>query len=164
MAGLLSTVSDVDEAATLAELPAWARALLDDARVARLAHADEEGHPRVLPVTFAVCGAALVTAIDDWKPKAGGEPARVRRLRARPAAAVLVDAYDEDWGRLAWVQVLGDVAVRPAAEAGAALDALAAKYPPYAARRPPGPVLELTPRRALAWTAQGGGAQRPSRS
>jgi PPOX class probable F420-dependent enzyme len=154
----------VDEGATLAELPDWARTLLERARVARLAHVDEEDRPRVLPVTYAVCGAALVTAIDDWKPKTGGEPARVRRLRARPAASLLVDVYDDDWSRLAWVQVLGDVAVRPAAEAGAALDALAAKYPSYAARRPPGPVLELAPRRALAWAAEGGRAQRASRS
>jgi PPOX class probable F420-dependent enzyme len=138
---------------SLAELPPWARALLGEARVARLGHLDEDGRPRVLPVTFAVCGPALVTALDDVKAKAPGEPARVRRLRAHPAASLLVDVYDEDWSRLRWVQVLGTVAVREAAAAGAALDALAAKYPAYAERRPPGPVLELTPGRVLAWAA-----------
>jgi PPOX class probable F420-dependent enzyme len=138
---------------SLAELPAWARALLGEARVARLGHLDEDGGPRVLPVTFAVAGPALVSALDDVKPKSGREPARVRRLRARSAASLLVDVYDEDWTRLRWVQVLGPVRVLDAADAGGALDALAAKYPAYAERRPPGPVLELTPARVLAWAA-----------
>jgi PPOX class probable F420-dependent enzyme len=143
----------MEKGMSLADLPAWARALLGEAPVARLGHLDEEGRPRVLPVTFAVVGPLLVTALDDVKPKSGREPARVRRLRARPAASLLVDVYDEDWSRLRWVQALGPVRIRDAVETGAALDALAAKYPAYAERRPPGPVLELTPERVLAWAA-----------
>ncbi len=64
---------------TLDELPGWARALLGDARVAHLGLLDGERRPRVLPVTFAVVGGAVWSAIDH-KPKrrAGGELARVR--------------------------------------------------------------------------------------
>jgi nitroimidazol reductase NimA-like FMN-containing flavoprotein (pyridoxamine 5'-phosphate oxidase superfamily) len=49
--------------------------LLEDARVARLGLLDEEGAPRVLPVTFAVAEERIWSAIDQ-KPKREGEPAR----------------------------------------------------------------------------------------
>ena len=65
----------------------------------------------VLPVTFAVEGDAVWSAIDE-KPKRTPEPARLRYLRRRPEAALLVDVYDDDWSRLAWVQLLGRVDVR----------------------------------------------------
>ena len=94
----------------LGELPGWARALLDEQPVARLAYADADDHPRVLPITFAVAADAVWSAIDD-KPKRTREPARLRHLARRPAAALCVDRYDEDWTRLAWVQLLGDVEI-----------------------------------------------------
>jgi PPOX class probable F420-dependent enzyme len=137
---------------TIDELPGWARALLDEERVARLAYVDDRDRPRVLPVTFAVAGGAVWSAIDD-KPKSTREPARVRYLRRRPAAAVCVDRYDGDWSRLAWVQLLGEVEIIGAADAPAAMDALAARYAPYRERRPPGPLLRLEPARALHWRA-----------
>ena len=73
-------------------------ALLAEIPVAHLGLLDEAGRPRVQPVTFARVGDTLVTAIDD-KPKRG-MPARVRRLRERPAVALTVDRYDDDWTRL----------------------------------------------------------------
>ena len=94
------------------DLPTWARDLLAQARVARLALLDEEDLPRVLPVTFALFEGAVWSAIDQ-KPKRTAEPARVRRLRRRPEAALLVDRYDDDWSRLAWVEVRGPVSVEP---------------------------------------------------
>src|ERR1700758_2582885 len=54
--------------ASVAELPKWARELLERSRVARLGLVDDDGGPRVLPVTYAVSGRALVTAVDH-KPK-----------------------------------------------------------------------------------------------
>jgi PPOX class probable F420-dependent enzyme len=131
------------------DLPTRARDLLAQARVARLALLDEEDLPRVLPVTFAVFDGAVWSAIDQ-KPKRSAEPARVRRLRRRPEAALLVDRYDDDWSRLAWVEVRGEVTVEPL---GPALEALVAKYPQYASERPPGPLLRLAPRRFACWKA-----------
>jgi PPOX class probable F420-dependent enzyme len=139
-------------ALTLEELPDWARDLLDAGSVARLAFLDEDDRPRVLPVTYAVAGGAVWSAIDD-KPKRPGEPARVRYLRRRPEAALCVDRYDDDWSRLAWVQLLGRVEVLAAAEGGDGLAALAARYAPYRERRPPGPLLRLAVDRALCWRA-----------
>jgi PPOX class probable F420-dependent enzyme len=131
------------------DLPTWARDLLTHARVARLALLDEEDLPRVLPVTFALFEGAVWSAIDQ-KPKRSGEPARVRRLRRRPDAALLVDRYDDDWSRLAWVELRGPVSVEPL---GPALEALAAKYPQYVYERPPGPLVRLAPRRCACWRA-----------
>jgi PPOX class probable F420-dependent enzyme len=133
---------------------AWAAELLRSARVARLGLVDDEGGPRVLPVTFALAGDRVYTAVDDKPKRRPGRLARVRFLRARPRAALTVDRYDDDWTRLAWVQLLGTVAVLddPAARPEG-LAALAAKYAPYRERPPVGPLLELTVVRALHWRA-----------
>jgi PPOX class probable F420-dependent enzyme len=142
---------------TLETLPGWAHELLEGERVARLAYVDAEDRPRVLPVTFAVEGDAVWSAIDE-KPKRTPEPARLAHLRRRPEAALLVDRYDDDWSNLAWVQLLGRVDVLPAGsspDAAAALAALAAKYEQYAKRAPPGPLLRLTVERTLHWRAAG---------
>ena len=45
-------------ASRLDDLPAWARDLLAGARVARLGLLGDDGRPRVLPVTFAICAGA----------------------------------------------------------------------------------------------------------
>lgn len=125
--------------------------------MARLGLLDERDLPRVLPVTFALFGGALWSAIDS-KPKRSAEPARVRRLRRRPEATLLVDVYHDDWTRLAWVELRGSVAVLDASDAGAALEALAAKYEQYRAEPPPGPLLRLAPEAYACWRFTDAGA------
>jgi PPOX class probable F420-dependent enzyme len=133
-------------------LPEWAAALLDRARVARLGYLDGDDRPRVLPVTFGLTGGFVWSAIDD-KPKRRAEPARVECLRRRPEASLVVDEYDDDWSRLAWVQLLGRIEIVAAGSAPDAMEALAAKYPQYAERRPRGPLLRLEVERELCWRA-----------
>jgi PPOX class probable F420-dependent enzyme len=137
---------------TLGDAPAWAGRLLETERVGRLGLLDESDRPRVLPVTFALHEGALWSAIDH-KPKRPGEPARVARLRRRPDAALLVDVYDDDWSRLAWVEVRGPVTIEPVLEAP--LAALAAKYRQYVAEPPQGPLLRLAVERVSCWRAAG---------
>jgi PPOX class probable F420-dependent enzyme len=137
---------------TLEELPRWARDLIASARVGRLGLLDEHDLPRVLPVTFALWEDAVWSAIDQ-KPKRAAEPARVRRLRRRPDAALLVDRYDDDWSRLAWVELRGTVSVLDVAEAPAALDALQSKYAQYRNEPPPGPLLRLVLDDVVLWRA-----------
>ena len=134
-------------------LPTWARRLFESARVGHLGLLDEDGGPRVLPVTYVVWEGDAWSAVDD-KPKSvpGQELARVRWLRRRPRAALTVDVYEDDWERLAWVQLLGDMDVLDEAEPGA-LAALAEKYEAYRDRPPAGPFLRLRPMRALCWRA-----------
>lgn len=137
---------------SLATLPAWAGELIANERVAHLAFLDDDSRPRVLPVTFALADDSAWSAIDA-KPKRTAEPARVRWLRRRPEAALCVDVYDDDWSRLAWVQLLGRVAVLELGDGAAGLEALTAKYPQYRDQPPPGPLLRLEVERALAWRA-----------
>jgi PPOX class probable F420-dependent enzyme len=141
---------------TLAELPAWAAALLDEARVAHLGFLDDLDRPRVQPITFAVAGAMVWSAVDA-KPKrvSPQQLARVRFLGRNPHAALTVDHYDDDWTRLAWVQVLGAVQIVDAADAPEAMSALAARYAAYRDSPPEGPLLALHPERCLCWRAVG---------
>jgi PPOX class probable F420-dependent enzyme len=133
------------------DLPDWARELITAARVGRLGLTDDSGHPRVLPVTFALVGDAVWTAVDE-KPKriAGGKLARVRWLRASPQATLLVDRYSDDWSELAWVQLIGRVAVlhdvTPPPE-------LIDRYEPYRRHPPAGPLLRLDVARVAHWRA-----------
>jgi PPOX class probable F420-dependent enzyme len=108
----------------------------------------------VLPVTYAIAGGALVTAVDHKRKRLHGERlARVRWLRDRPQAALTVDRYDDDWSQLAWVQAIGRVEVLDPADAPEAVAALTERYEPYRARAPAGPVLALEPDRLLWWRA-----------
>ena len=140
---------------TLDKLPSWAAELLGEARVARMGLLDDAGAPRVLPVTFAVAGGFVWSAVDD-KPKRPGEPARVRWLRARPRVALTIDRYADDWAELAWVQLLGEISVVEVADGAEGLAALVARYAPYRERAPRGPLLRLSVERALWWRGRDG--------
>ena len=137
----------------LTELEQWARELLERSPVARLGLLDEGDRPRVLPVTFAVAGERIWSAIDRKPKRSDTEPARLRFIRRRPEVALTVDRYDDDWTRLAWVQVLGRASIHPAEEEPEALTALSEKYEQYSAEPPPGPLIAIEPERALAWRA-----------
>jgi PPOX class probable F420-dependent enzyme len=141
-------------AASLEALPGWALELLETERVGHLGLLDDDGRPRVLPVTFARLEGALWSAVDD-KPKrvAGERLARLRWLRAQPASSLTIDRYDDDWTRLAWIQVMGRTTIRDAADPRDVLAALAARYPQYRERAPRGPLLCLDPDRIVHWRA-----------
>jgi PPOX class probable F420-dependent enzyme len=135
----------------VSNLPTWAQRLIESARVARLGLIDDSGHPRVLPVTFAVVGDQAWTAVDQ-KPKRSpaAELARVRWLRHRPEATLLIDHYADDWSQLAWVQLIGRVTILTDAEPP---PQLIAKYEPYRRQPPPGPLLRLDIERTVHWRA-----------
>jgi PPOX class probable F420-dependent enzyme len=141
---------------TLEDLPRWARELVEAEPVARLGLLDDHGHPRVLPITFVAFGGAVWSAIDQKPKRSEAPPARVEFLRRRPQSTVTIDHYEEDWSRLAWVQLLGRTDVLDVAGHEPALAALCARYPQYRAQPPPGPLLRMVPERALTWRAAGG--------
>ncbi len=148
-------------AANLGELPDWARDLLARAPIGHLSYLDDGDRPRVLPVTFAVVGEHVWTAIDQKpKRKPAGEIARVRYLRRRPEAALCADHYDHDWSRLAWVQVIAAVKVLDPESEGegprVGLEGLRQKYSQYVDDPPEGPFFRLSPERALCWRASEG--------
>jgi PPOX class probable F420-dependent enzyme len=148
----------VSSIASLEQAPGWARELLESEPLGHLGLLDDDGHPRVLPVTFALVGAEVWSAIDD-KPKrvAGGKLARVRWLRARPHSALTVGRYSADWTKLAWIQLIGTATVVEAGGQERVLGALAARYAPYRERPPRGPLLRLAPDRCIWWRSERGG-------
>jgi PPOX class probable F420-dependent enzyme len=140
----------------VAELPGWARELLERSQVGRLGLIDADGGPRVLPVTYAISGTALVSAIDHKRKQVPGEElARVRWLRARPRAALTVDHYAEDWSTLAWVQALGEVQVLQASGEPEAVRRLIERYEAYRSQPPSAQLLVLKPNRILWWREGG---------
>jgi PPOX class probable F420-dependent enzyme len=129
------------------------RQYVERARVARLATVRPDGTPHVVAVTFAVHGGTVVTAVDD-KPKRSEELQRLRNLEERPAAALLVDHYDDDWSKLWWVRLDGVAeVVRHEPRRTTELAPLVAKYPQYRESPPRGPVIVMTVRSATSWSA-----------
>jgi PPOX class probable F420-dependent enzyme len=141
---------------TLRSTPAWALALLRDARVGRLATADAGARPLVVPVCYVFDGARIYSAVDA-KPKSTRNLRRLRNIADNPHVALVVDVWDEDWSRLAWVIVEGRAEVlHGGADFPPAIDLLVAKYPQYRTLpldRTSGAVIAITPDRVLAWRA-----------
>jgi PPOX class probable F420-dependent enzyme len=131
---------------------------IDQQRVARLATADAAGQPHVVPVCFARLGESLYIGIDA-KPK-HGDPRRLRRLRnlrERPEAVLLLDHYDEHWDHLRWLSIQTRATIlETGPERAAALQALERRYPQYAAMGLATlqlPVIALVPIAVTRWQA-----------
>ena len=108
-------------------------AFLREHLVARLATVDDASNPHVVPICFACTEDAIYTVIDE-KPKSvrGPHLRRVRNILAHPDVCFLVDRYDDDWTRLAWMQVRGQATlVADEAERAKALALLRGRYPQY---------------------------------
>ncbi len=121
-------------------------------RVAHLATADANGRPHVVPVCFAYLNRRIYIAIDE-KPKRSLRLKRLRNIEENPRVALVLDRYDEDWLRLAWVLVQGTAAVLDRGpEHGRALTALREKYPQYLEMALEGrPVISVTAERVSSW-------------
>ena len=136
-----------------------ARRFLAEHRVGHLATTGADGVPHVVPVCYAIDDGALYFVADE-KPKR--RPARALRrlenLRENPRAAVVVDDYDEDWTRLAYVLVRGPArAVTDPASHRAALVLLRQRYPQYVAMAlddpERNPVVRVEPELVTLWRA-----------
>jgi PPOX class probable F420-dependent enzyme len=115
-----------------------ARAFLAHARTATLATIAPGGAPRLVPICFVLDPErpVVMTPLDD-KPKRVDDPlqlARVRDVLERPTVSLLVQRWDEDWDRLAWLRATGRATLVMPDDAGhaSAVAALRTKYPPYA--------------------------------
>jgi PPOX class probable F420-dependent enzyme len=120
------------------------------ARVARLATADKDGRPHLVPVTFAVRADVVVIAVDH-KPKTTTNLRRLRNIAENSQVSLLVDHYDEDWRQLWWVRVDGVARILPEAGRIEPVAWLRAKYEQYRDRPPAGPVIEIRVRKVVDW-------------
>jgi PPOX class probable F420-dependent enzyme len=123
-------------------------------RVARLATVDERGRPHVVPVCYALLDGVIYTPIDE-KPKRAGTLRRVRNILAEPHVCLVVDHYEEDWSRLAWLQVHGRATlVDDPDERRRAIAALRQRYEQYRTMRLESrELIGLTPSRVGSWRA-----------
>jgi len=124
-------------------------------RVARLATADANGSPHVVPVCYAFDGACFYTPLDE-KPKRVAESKlrRVRNIEARHEASLLIDRYDDDWSRLGYVLVHGRADLLDPGDQthSRALALLRERYPQYRTMAlETRPVIVITPDRVTSW-------------
>jgi PPOX class probable F420-dependent enzyme len=121
-----------------------------------MATVTEAGRPHIVPVTFAVDGNYIYTAVDA-KPKnetAARGLQRLRNIQAEPRVAVLADHYADDWTSLWWVRADGRASIvtephlvtRP-------ITLLTERYPQYRDVALPGPVIGIRVERWSGWAA-----------
>jgi PPOX class probable F420-dependent enzyme len=131
-----------------------ARALFASARVARLATVNADGAPHLVPITFALEGDAVVTAVDR-KPKRTTRLRRLANIEANPRVSVLADHYEDDWSKLWWVRGDGVARVVEPGEAAhtRVVRLLEERYAQYRGWAPDGRVIEIRISRWSGWRA-----------
>jgi len=93
-------------------IPKNITAFIRTSRVAHLATADAGGQPLVIPICFVFDGKEFFSAIDE-KPKRLS-PQRLKRLRnieENSKVSLVIDRYDEDWQKLAYILVSGQARI-----------------------------------------------------
>jgi PPOX class probable F420-dependent enzyme len=86
------------------------KAIINKAKVARLATVDSEGKPHLVPVVFVYDGEHYYIPIDKKTKQKPSEPEklkRVKNIQTNPNIALLIDEYNEDWTKLYFVMVQG---------------------------------------------------------
>ena len=129
------------------------------APVARLATVDRNHSPHLVPICFALAegdgdledGDTLYSAVDA-KPKTTPDLKRLRNIAGVPHVSILVDHYEDDWGRLWWVRADGAAHIVTDHDAAQrAVDLLVDRYPQYRRARPQGPVVAVVIDRISGW-------------
>jgi PPOX class probable F420-dependent enzyme len=134
-----------------------ARELLATARTAHLATADQYARPHVVPIVFVWRDPLLYTPLDR-KPKREDDwhaLRRVRNIETNGRVAIVVDRYDEDWRRLAWVLIEGVATILESGEErDQAAGWLREKYAQYEAVSLEGrPVVRVAVERSVEWAS-----------
>ena len=133
--------------------PDEARARFEEARVAHLATVGADGAPHLVPITFALDGDVIYTAVDA-KPKRGTPLRRFENAAANPRVSILVDAYEPDWTRLWWARADGSASVEADGDRlERAFQLLRARYPQYARVALTGPAMVIAVDRWSGWSS-----------
>ncbi len=130
--------------------------LIRSARVAHLATADAYGQPHVIPICFVFDGNYFYSPIDE-KPKrvAPQKLKRVKNIRENAQVTLVMDHYEEDWGKLAYVLVMGKARVLVRGDKHRkAVNLLRRKYSQYRTMRIDRmPMILIRPTRMTSWGA-----------
>ncbi len=110
--------------------------------------------PHAIPICFAFDGRCFYSVLDR-KPKRAplSRLKRVRNILSNPSVALVLDHYEEDWGRLWYVLVTGTAEiVREGEEHARSIALLKEKYLQYRNMGIEGnPVIKITPSRITSW-------------
>ncbi len=144
------------------------RRFLEERRHAVLATTAPDGRARLVPICYALTDQTdkvgrpiLYTPIDE-KHKRTDNPhdvARVRDLLVLPELTLIIDRWDEDWDRLAWLRIYGHgelLEPQPGeqAEHAAAIALLRGRYPQYASHDlEHRPIIRVALERVVSWGA-----------
>jgi len=145
------------------ELDHTTREFIREHRVARLATADADAQPALVPICYAFDGQHIYSPLDE-KPKrvAIRQLKRVRNIALNPRVALLIDDYSEDWSQLAYVLISGLAEIiepdsKHGDEHASAVALLREKYPPYRAMTLElRPLIKITPVRITHWISDFG--------
>jgi PPOX class probable F420-dependent enzyme len=129
-----------------------ARTSFESAPVARLATAGKDQRPHLVPVTFAVVGDTVVTAVDH-KPKSTTRLRRLRNVDENRQVCLLADHYADDWSQLWWVRADGEAAIVGADERPDLVRALEDKYIQYREQPPREALIVVDVERWIGWSA-----------
>jgi len=130
--------------------------LIRSARVAHLATADKTGQPHVIPICFVFDGKHFYSPIDE-KPKRTA-PSKLKRLRnvgENPQVSIVIDHYEENWAKLAYVLIIGKARVLlSGVKHRKAVNLLRRKYPQYRFMAiDQRPLIVIRPTRMTSWGA-----------
>jgi PPOX class probable F420-dependent enzyme len=135
------------------------RDFLELAKIAHLATVSGAGEPHNIPLCFWFDGSQFYFVIDEKpKRKSGTEIKRMKNIAENPRIALVIDHYDEDWTRLAYVLIHGNARiVEDAAEYAHAIQHLRHKYAQYRAMlltQERNPAIRIEPQRVHVWGAR----------
>jgi PPOX class probable F420-dependent enzyme len=138
-------------------LPPHASRLLRAARTGHLATADATGQPHVIPICFVFDGKHFYSPIDE-KPKRAA-PSRLRRIqniRQNPQVSLVIDHYDEDWRKLAYVLTFGKALILlSGVKHRRAVRLLRQKYRQYRSMGiERAPIIQIIPTRIISWQSR----------
>jgi PPOX class probable F420-dependent enzyme len=126
-------------------------------RVAHLATADSAATPHVIPICYALVAGNFYFVVDEKPKRTRTGLKRLRNIAVNPQVALVIDDYDEDWARLAYLLVQGRAAcVDDRQEHATALAALWLRYAQYTVMQlgfDTHPMVRITPLRSHFWRA-----------
>jgi PPOX class probable F420-dependent enzyme len=135
-------------------------AFIKKLKVGRLATADAEGRPSVVPVCFVLVDGYFYSPIDEKRKRVSwGRLKRLRNIEANAAVSLVIDRYEDDWTALGYVLVRGRAETiaprgRYAKEHAAIVAKLRSRYPQYEhARIDQKPLIKISPDAVTLWTA-----------
>jgi PPOX class probable F420-dependent enzyme len=88
------------------------KTIINKARVARLATVDSECKPYLIPVVFVFDNDCFFIPIDDKTKRSRPERLkRIKNIQQNPNVTILIDEYNEDWGKLYFIMIQGKASI-----------------------------------------------------